>query len=336
MAIPFTSGCSPLLFAILLSLINFAPKTQASATPISFTFDHFPRNLTLDSAIALYGDATVEDSAIRMIGAGKILYRKPFKFLWGKGNPGFSTYFCFSISPSGANNLAFFLDSADPRLFRISKNILLVELTSNASGGHVGIRVARESNTESCNFSSSDDIVKSGGKLHSWVEYDGLLKRIEVRLSRFRAWRPVSPFISCPVDMSSVLQMEALLVGISSSSDHSTSTERNSNLGSFIYAWSFVVKHGASYRMHSEPLDPRAYLVASEDGSKIHQRSSYSRFNVMAWLFGLVCGALMAFMVVIAWNVISCRSPVSAVKFTVHPVEAGDEEAVTVSEKGQL
>lgn len=277
----------------------------------------------------------VEDSTVRMTTAGKILYRKPFKFLWGRGNSGFSTYFCFSISPSGANNLAFFLDSADSRLLRLSKNVLLVEFTCNASVGRIGIRLGRELNAESCSFSSSDDMLSSGGKLHSWVEYDEVSKRIEVRLSKLRAQRPASPFISCPVDISSVLQMEALLVGISSSSNYSTLTERNSNHSIFIYSWSFVIKHGAPYLMHSEPLDPRAYVVASEDGSRVHRRNSYSRLNVMTWLFGLVCGALMAFMLVFARNVISCRSPVAAVECPVHPVETGyDEKAVMVGEKG--
>ncbi|KAH0454748.1 hypothetical protein IEQ34_016672 [Dendrobium chrysotoxum] len=334
MAIPLTSRCSPFVLAILLSLTNFALRALATATPISFTFDHFPKNVTLDSALALYGDAVIEDSTVRMIGAGKVLYRKPFKFLRGRGNPGFSTYFCFSLSSSGVNNLAFFLDSPDSRLFGLSKNVLLVEFTSNASRGHIGISVGRESNAESCKFSSGDVDVSSGGKLHSWVEYDGFSKRIEVRLSKFRAWRPASPFISCPVDISTVLQMEALLVGISSSSDYSPSKERNSNNGSRIYSWSFVVTHGAPYLMHSEPLDPRAYLVASENGSSIHQRNNYSRVNVMAWLFGLVCGALMAFMVVFMRNVISCRSPVAAVECSVHPVEADYEKAVMVGEKG--
>ncbi|KAK8970216.1 hypothetical protein KSP40_PGU010305 [Platanthera guangdongensis] len=302
------------LLALFLSLADLSPETQGSEAPLSFTFEQFRKNGT--SAIALLGDALVEDSAVRMTRAGKILYRKPVQFL--RGNNGFSTYFSFSILPSGSNNLAFFLDSADWRLFPLSKNVLLVRFLNNDSGSRIGVRLGRNFIDDSCNVSDINILMSNGTKQHSWVDYDGVSKKIEVRLSKSRALRPSRPFISCPIDNSGVLQEEALHVGISSSSDYSRSTGKNSTQRTSIYTWSFLVKHGDPCLLHSEPLDPRSYLVSSQDRSSVFQGSSYRWSSLMTWLFGLVCGVLIALIAVSARNAISRPVPVIVVDYPLH------------------
>lgn len=319
------------LLVFFISLADLAPKTLGSEDPLSFSFEQFHKNGTLDPAIALYGDAVVEDSAVRMTRAGKIIYRKPVKFI--RGNYGFSTYFSFSISPAGANDLAFFLDSANWHLFRFSKEILVVKFANNASGSPIGVKISLKLSAESCSSSDANLVLSSGRKQHSWVDYDGLSKKIEVRLSKSRAMRPASPLISCPIDISSLLQEEALLVGISSSSEYSGSTENNSTYSSCIYTWSFMVKNVAPYLFHSEPLDPRSYLVSSQDGSTVYQRNSSRWVSVMAWLSGLVCGILIAFTVLFVRKAISRRSQVTAVEYPLDPVQILYEKAVVVGEK---
>lgn len=317
---PASMSISVALLALFLSLADLAAETLGSEAPLSFTFEQFHSNGT--SAISLYGDAVVENSAVRMTRAGKILYRKPVKFL--RGNIGFSTYFSFSISSSGSNNLAFFLDSADWRLSGLSKNVLLVNFLSNASGSRIA---------GSCNVSDINILTSSGAKQHSWVDYDGVSKRIEVRLSKSRALRPSKPFISCPIDISVVLQKEALLVGISASSDYSTSTGKNSTQRSCIYNWSFLVKHRNPCLLHSVPLDPRSYLVSSQDGSSVYQGNSYRWSSLMAWLFGLVCGVLIALTLVFVRNAISRPVPVTTVEYPLHhPVDVY-EKAMPVDGK---
>ncbi|KAG0477447.1 hypothetical protein HPP92_014288 [Vanilla planifolia] len=120
MAVPLFVKCSSVFVILVLCLEGFLPRIQGSEVLLSFAFDGFVKNGSLNSALALYGDAQVEGSAVRMThvratSGGKLLYRKPIKFL--PGNPGFSTYLCFSVSPAQTNSLAFFLDSADWRLF---------------------------------------------------------------------------------------------------------------------------------------------------------------------------------------------------------------------------
>ncbi|KAG0479197.1 hypothetical protein HPP92_013916 [Vanilla planifolia] len=336
MAVPLFVKCSSVFVILVLCLEGFLPRIQGSEVLLSFAFDGFVKNGSLNSALALYGDAQVEGSAVRMthVGAtsgGKLLYRKPIKFL--PGNPGFSTYLCFSVSPAQTNSLAFFLDSADWRLFPRPKNALLVEFASNVSGSSIGIRVRLDSYTESCNFSSDSLLVSDSPKLHSWVDYDGLSKRIEVKLSKSRALQPSTPFISCPVDLSNFLQNEALTVGIlSSSSEHVIIANDSSTRGSFIYSWSFTVNHGVPYLMHSEPLDPRTFMAIAQHRSRVHLRKSFGWLTVMSWLFGLVCGALIACLVVFMWNIIARRRPVVAVDFPVHPEEVTYEKVMMVGE----
>ncbi|PKA46087.1 L-type lectin-domain containing receptor kinase IV.1 [Apostasia shenzhenica] len=317
--------------ALLLFLHSFASQTLGSDAPLSFTFERFGENVASNSAISLYGDAEVEDSAVRMSrpsasGVGKILYRKPFKFL--RRYPGFSNYLCFSVSASSSDDIAFFLHPSHGS----SNSVLSVEFVNNASDIHIGVRTGRGLSAESCNFSAG---LSTKEKLHCWIDYDGFSKKMEVRLSKSRATRPSSPFISCAVDMSSVLKEEEVLVGISSSSDFSDHTNKGSSRGSYIYAWSFVVKYGAPYLLHSEPLDPSSLVVAThQEAARVHPRKSYSWMNFIAWLFGLVCGALMALVVVFVWSVIACRRPVAALEHPVHPVEVAYEKVVMVGENG--
>ncbi|XP_042467326.1 protein TPR3-like [Zingiber officinale] len=101
----------------------------------------------------------------------------------------------------------------------------------------VEVDVGGELLTKSNNL--SDDglllILSRGEKLHSWIDYDEELKRIEVRLCQDKDPKEAAPSISHSIDLSYMLWREASWVGLSSWSG-------NSSHGSSIYSWNFIEK----------------------------------------------------------------------------------------------
>ena len=108
-----------------------------------------------------------------------------------------------------------------------------------------------------------------------------------------------------------------MYVGISSS---------NSTQISNVYSWSFVVKHGAPYLMHSEPLNPQSISLRSHQDPPIHDRRSSHWRILMALSFGAVCGALAALIVFFLQSKVSKRHLVAPVEYPVLPMESGYEK----------
>jgi len=77
---------------------------------------------------------------------------------------------------------------------------------------------------------------------------------------------------------------KALLFVVGTSSSNSTQI-------SSVYSWSFVVKHGAPYLMHSEPLDPQSITLRSHQDPPIHERRSSHWRIFKALLFATADGA---------------------------------------------
>ena len=312
-------------FSLLFSCAVSVESVDETQPPFSFSFERFEKDGRFDSEIALYGDAEVSSSMVRMFGKGRMMCKRPIRF-FGR-SPGLSTNFSFSISAGYGESLAFLLVpnnlsliSTDRGKSGVSPRFVAVKFDAGASGIQVAIDVGGEITAKRSNLSDANLALNSEQKLHSWIDYDGDSKMIEARLGKSRDLRPGKALISCPIDLSNALWREAMYVGISSSSG-------NSNQISSIYSWSFGVKHGAAYLMHSEPLDPKSVSVHSHEDSPIHLRRKSSPWKILvALLVGAVCGAVVASAVFLLRARVAKRHPVTPVEYPVLVVETGHEK----------
>ncbi|XP_042444068.1 uncharacterized protein LOC122029194 [Zingiber officinale] len=211
-----SSTSSALILAIILLLVTpLSPGNCASTgegNALFFSFGGSGKNRSFTTKFALYGDAEMNSSEVRVTRAanesfGFMIYWKPVRFFGTK--PGFSSSFSFSVSS--------------------------VKFVTTAS--LVEVDVGGELLTKRSNL--SDDglllILSRGEKLHSWIDYDGESKRIEVRLCQDKDPKEAAPSISHSIDLSYMLWREASWVGLSSWSG-------NSSHGSSIYSWNFTKK----------------------------------------------------------------------------------------------
>lgn len=174
-----------------------------------------------------------------------------------------------------------------------------------------------------CDLSALNLDLDSGVNLHSWIDYDARSKKLEVRLSKSGLLRPFDPLVSYPVDLGGMWKGE-MLVGISSSSENSTKK-------SWLYSWSFELKGDVSL-MHSEPLDPRAFLPNSRRET-VPRRSGYIWRVLTALAFGVGCGLVIAFLVLFGWSVLVDRQSLTEKEYPPHPVDIEYEKIVTVAIK---
>ncbi|XP_042483232.1 L-type lectin-domain containing receptor kinase VIII.2-like, partial [Macadamia integrifolia] len=172
-----------------------------------------------DSKIALFGDAEVVDggSSVKIncpsvSSAGRIIYKKPVRFISGEQRKpmSFSTYFSFSISPEDGDGLAFVVlptgfpsDLFDGSSFGLSPGlekrgtrVLAIEFDTSMdtklgdpNGNLVGVDIGNLVSAQVINVSSINLVLNSGKKLHSWIDYDASTKILEVRLSNRRRRR---------------------------------------------------------------------------------------------------------------------------------------------------
>ncbi|KAF8396866.1 hypothetical protein HHK36_018501 [Tetracentron sinense] len=327
-----------------------------SAEPLSsFSLKRFDKNTIFESEIALFGDAEIVNggSSVKITrssisSAGRLMFKKPIKFV--EGNPlkpvSFSTYFSFSISPGNGDGLAFIvlpngfpLESFDgnsfglaPELEKRGTRFLAVEFDTlmdaklgDPNGNHVGIDIGSLTSARVSNVSSINLVLNSGEKLQSWIDYDANSKQLEVRLSKLGNIRPSNPLVSYPIDLSKLWKKEEeVFVGISSSSGNSSQT-------SSVYSWSFRLSRFPSW-MHSQPLDPRVSSLHSKPVI-VHKRSVCLKRIQTALIFGIGCGALAAFIVLFVWAIFANRRPLAPAEYPVHPVELGYEKIKVVVEK---
>ncbi|XP_042387450.1 uncharacterized protein LOC121979526 [Zingiber officinale] len=191
-----SSTAFALILAIILLLV--APLSPGNCistgegNALFFSFGGSGKNRSFAMEFALYGDAEMNSSEVRVTCAVNessrlMIYWKPVRFFGTK--PWFSSSFSFSVSPGNGGGLAFFLspvsvplEPANGNWSRLSTSVVAVKFVTTAS--LVEVDVGGELLTKSSNL--SDDglllILSRGEKLHSWIDYDGELKRIEVRL----------------------------------------------------------------------------------------------------------------------------------------------------------
>jgi hypothetical protein len=82
------------------------------------------------------------------------------------------------------------------------------------SGNHIGINLNGSAHSVAA---VSPQASLKQGVWSVWVDYNGQAKRIEVRAVQNSATRPVNPTLSYPVDLQSVLNMDEVYVGFTSS-----------------------------------------------------------------------------------------------------------------------
>ncbi|XP_004246363.1 lectin-like protein At3g16530 [Solanum lycopersicum] len=315
-------------YLMVLFIFCFYFRTIQSEEKMSFGFGDFGKDSNFESQIALYGDAKVVNGGIQMSGsmgfsAGRILNKKPFKLI--DGNPrkmvSFSLHFVFSLSRENGDGFAFVMvpigypfDVFDGGSFGLLGNrkmkFLAVEFDTfmdekygDVNDNHVGVDLSSFISVKVSNVSSVKlGLMNSGEKMQSWIDYEASSKRLEIRLSKLGDIKPVDTLLSCPIDMSQMWKEDELFVGLSSSSGNST---QKCN----IYSLSFNTRT-APHWMHSEPLDPQAFVEKKEE-MKVHSRSDCALRILGALLFGTGCGALGALVVVIVWTVLGSRRPVA-------------------------
>ncbi|XP_072994860.1 L-type lectin-domain containing receptor kinase VIII.1-like [Typha latifolia] len=308
-------------FLALLALIFFSSSfhlcySSEGGRLFHFAFDSFDKNRTSASNIALYGDAEVVGSALRVSSSGRIVYEEPIRFL-GR-NPGFSTSFSFSIL--GGGGFAFFLSPSSARIDLVDgipPSVVIVGL----EGNHVEIYVGSDLAVK-----SSDLVLNSGEKLHSWIDYNGTSGRLEVRVSKSRVLRPTDGLVSYPIDLSNVLWREEMLVGFSSWTG-------NFSKNNSLYSWAFEINHGAPYLMHSEPLDPNVFLVRPrESPSPAHAARNHSWVILIALVVAAAFGSMVTFFTLFVWFAVVARRPIAPEKYPVHPEEVVYEKIEQVKD----
>ncbi|KAJ4719914.1 L-type lectin-domain containing receptor kinase VIII.1-like [Melia azedarach] len=292
------------------------------AIPISsLALQTLTNNPSFDPETALLGDAKIvnDSSHVQLVtplasSSGLLIHRKPFKFVDPDRSKtkSFATDFSFSISPGNGDGLAFvvfpyssafkfvgqgpFGISNEKKYVGIEFDTKLDDNVGDVNANHVGIDVNSLVSVSVSNVSAVNLVLNNGEKLKSWIDYDLITKRIEVRLGKFGDSRPYNPILAYPIDLLKMWGNEDVFVGIVSSNG-------NSEQISCVYSWNFRSR-SSPYWMHSLPVDPRGYL--NEHGERLREhKSSVCPLKIVARLiFATGCGALLAFMVLFVWAIV--------------------------------
>ncbi|KAJ1437321.1 Legume lectin domain [Sesbania bispinosa] len=304
-------------FTALTFLILFL-KTQAFDPISSFSFTDFGKDPKFKSSVGLYGNARVVNGGSQVLlsgygnsGSGKVMYKKPIKLVDGKarGLVSFSTYFAFSISLDDGNGLAFVMvPSGFQGEFSASRD----GRNGGSASCNVAINVGSAVPAKIINTSSVDLSLRSGGKLHAWIDYEASSKRLEVRLSQYGHSRPADPLLWHSIDFLNMWEAEEMFAGFGS-------VKGNTSQACFLYSWSFIVRNFPHW-MHSEPLDPKV-LAKNTETTSVKSRSDCLLRVLAAMIFGAGCGALTAFIVLYLWTIFGNRRPVVPEEYVMQPVD---------------
>ncbi|KAE9618126.1 hypothetical protein Lal_00041925 [Lupinus albus] len=327
----------PLTFLILFL------KIQAFDPVSLFFFPDFEKGPKFESSFALYGNAKVINGGSELVlssgsgsssGSGKIMIRKQIKLFEGKRMElvSFSTNFGFSISLDDMDGLAFVMvpsgfegkvfDNSSSDLRENGFKVISVEFSASRDAKNLGSAycnvsinvgnsvIAKISNNFSINVGLS-----RGRKLHAWIDYDGDLNRLDVRLSQNTHSRPIYPLLRHTINFSNVWDAKEMFVGF-------RPVKGDSYQPCSIFSWSFIVGH-FPYWMHSEPLNPLPKVITDKDTEtpKVKARSDCLLRVLAAMIFGAGCGSLAAFVMLYVWTIFSNRLPVAPEEYVMQPVE---------------
>lgn len=322
---------TPHYFTALTFLLLFL-RIVASVPISSFSFTDFEKDLKFESSVALYGGSKVVNggSAVQISGSeshGGVMYKKPIKLFEGKPKQlvSFSTYFAFSISSVDGGGLAFVMlpSGSEDDVFEKSSSgvssklnnrksmVVDVEFTTSNFGrkvayvSNVAINVGDLAPAKASNTSIIKMALRSGEKLHTWIDYEASSQRLEVRLSQYAHSRPSDPFLWYSIDFSGIWEESQMFVGFRAVKGNSGSSQSQP---CFLYSWSFMPRHFPHWE-HSEPVDLKA-LAKNSENVTVKPRSDCVLRVLAAMIFGGGCGALTAFVVLYLWTIFGNRRPV--------------------------
>ncbi|KAE9622210.1 putative non-specific serine/threonine protein kinase [Lupinus albus] len=155
--------------------------------------------------------------------------------------------------------------------------------------------------------------LRSGERLHAWIDYEASSRRLEVRLSQYGHSKPYDPLVWHTINLSNLWDAKEFFVGFSS-------VKGDYYQACSLYSWSFIVRHFPHW-MHSEPLDPM--ILAKKDSviPVAKARSDCLLRVLAAIIYGAGCGALAAFILLYVWTIFGNRSPVAPEEYVMQPVE---------------
>jgi hypothetical protein len=331
-------------------------KTLTADPSTSFYFKNFGKNKTVESNLALFGDSKVVNggSSIQITGssihsAGRVMRRKPMKFVEGNPNQmvSFSTYFSFSVSPENGDGFAFIMvPSRYPlhvfegdcsfgvfgkrkfKLLGVEFDTSMNKNVGDLNNNHIGIDFISPVSIKTSNVSSINLVLNSGKKLQAWIDYEAGSNRIEVRLSKLGKERPVSPLLFYPVNLSRMWNEEQVFVGLSSSN-------KNSSQKIEVYSWSFKLRK-APHWLHSQPLDPQKFSNMTEDSIlPVPKGSGHVLRVVSAFMFAIGCGVLGAFIWLFMWTMFWNRLPIMPEELAIQDVEFEGKKVTDAVDKAK-
>ncbi|XP_050212382.1 L-type lectin-domain containing receptor kinase VIII.1-like [Mercurialis annua] len=321
------------LFGLIFLIFHF--KLLSADQISAFSFQSFGKDSNFESSVGLYGDAkAVRNGSVLQLAdsvsysGGRVMYKKPVKVVEGKNLVSFSSYLAFSMSSGNGDGLSFVMVSGgfnvskfgDRRPFGVSlrsvKNnseFVAVEFGTRLDKNHVGINVGGFVSSKVKNGSFVNLVLNNGKRLSSWIDYEAGSKRLEVRISHFGDRKPIDPWLNYPIDLSKLWKNGKFYVGLSSSNGNSSQT-------SSVYSWTFEQRRVPRW-MHSQPLDPQAFVKDAEPIGVVNKRSNCLLRVLAAMIFGTACGAFGAFCVLYLWSIFGNRRPVVPEECAMHPVD---------------
>ncbi|GLT89485.1 hypothetical protein SLE2022_074640 [Rubroshorea leprosula] len=326
-----------------LIFLVFQLRMLVAEQDASFSFKSLGKDPSFESNVALYGDAEVVPGESRVqltnsvsSSSGRVMYKKPIKFVEGTPRKfaSLSTYFSFSMSHESGDGLAFFMITRGsvPKAFDSSsfghslgkgeRNISVVAVEfdtlrdskyGDLDENHVGIDISSLESVKVRNLSAINMVLNNGEKLHSWIDYEASSRRLEIRLSHSGDRKPADPLLSYSIDLTGMWDEEEVFVGLSSSNGNSSQT-------CSIYSWSFKLRNVPQW-MHSEPVDLKA-LTKDPKPVLVNHKKSHCLLRVLgALIFGTVFGALAASCVMYLRKIFGNKRPVVPEECAVHPVD---------------
>ncbi|KAE9592024.1 putative non-specific serine/threonine protein kinase [Lupinus albus] len=167
--------------------------------------------------------------------------------------------------------------------------------------------------------------LKSGEKLHAWIDYEASSRRLEVRLSQYDHSRPSDPMLWHTINFSNLWKAKEMFVGFSP-------VKSDSSEACSLYSWSFILRH-LPYWMHSEPLDPKHLAIQETVFQEVKPRSDCLLRILAAMIFGAGCGALTAFIMLYVWTIFGNSRPVVPEEYVMQPIECEYKKVNVVVEK---
>lgn len=247
------------MITLLLFLLFLTSPVFSQLDDLYFPgFNHVTSNMSLNGAAVIEKNGILRLTNNTQHTVGHAFYSSPVKFKNSSNGKSFSfsTAFAFTIVPENprirGHGFAFTISTSKelpgalPNQYlgllnatdsgNFSNHLFAVEFDTvkdydlhDINDNHVGIDINSVISNKSVpaasflvNSTTKALNLCSGRPIQAWVDYDSIKNLLEVRLSSFSK-RPVSPILSCKIDLSPLFK-DYMYVGFSSSTGLLTST----------------------------------------------------------------------------------------------------------------